>query len=312
MKRNKAVMRLLAGFLLLLLTFCGTCELTFAHVTNYGQTIVVVDEVNDKILEETTEDVLIYTPEIEEFSISGESTLQNTLQNNSKVCSIARTGLQPVSIFSLSFEPYKNMCLIFSKFPNGDFYSSSGIMVGKNVVLLSAHGVYRDDCGGEANHITIFIGAASMDSSSGSVGWKKTLVLPKSWVEKGLSKSDWALIVLQNEYESYQKIGYAKDYTQVMGRSVTTIGYPADNCTMSFSCGEITGTTDNKWDEKFKGLWKLSTEVKDGMSGGPVIDDNTGVVIGLINGIDKAITHETVAVPLTEFIVNTIKQFRNN
>lgn len=117
--------------------------------------------------------------------------------------------------------------------------------------------------------------------------------------------------MLQNDYTSCQKFGYATDYTQVIGRSVTTAGYPKETLTMNFSCGEITGTTDNKWDEANKGLWKLSTSATDGMSGGPVMDNETGAVIGLINGIDKTITHETVAVPLTEFIFNLINQYRS-
>lgn len=313
MKKNKIGKRLLVGILAVVFTFCGASEVMPAQAINDKQDVVIVDEVIDHASEAATDEVVIYTPEIEEISISKVDTLQNE-KNNSEVFSTVATGIQEVNLLMRSFEPYKNTCLIMCTFPNGKTYSSSGTMVGKNVVLIAAHGVYKQEYGGEATSIKVFIGLYNFYDTEEicANGFKKNLILPRSWVESELPKSDWALIVLQNDYTSYQKVGYATDYTQVIGRSVTTAGYPKETLIMNFSCGEITGTTDNKWDEANKGLWKLSTSAVKGMSGGPVMDNETGAIIGLIHGIDDTITHETVAVPLTEFIVDVIKQYRSN
>lgn len=130
----------------------------------------------------------MYTPKIEEISISKVGNLPK----DSEIFSILATGMQEVNLLMLSFEPYKHTCLIISTFPNGKTYSATGTLVGANVVLIAAHGVYRHDNGGEARSISISIGLHNYYDSEETkeLGFKKNLILPKSWVDSKLLKAD--------------------------------------------------------------------------------------------------------------------------
>lgn len=231
------------------------------------------------------------------------------LQNDNQISTFASSGLEPVSEFSVTFPPYRNLCLIWSEFPNGDKIVSSGTLVSRNVVLSSGHGVYDKDRGGGAKSVIVAVGVYYTSNGTavypnGSVQREK-LVLHQDWAEKKYDMADWAVITLPENYNSYQGYGYSTDYTQSTGRNITLIGYPGER--FCYSNGQITGTTNNKWNEANRGLWTTSAKSDYGMSGGSVIDDNTGVVIGIIKGHDAALFGGNVCVPLNKTITDTIQ-----
>ena len=234
------------------------------------------------------------------------------VEQNSGIDTFSSSDLQPVSILSLGVAPYKCACILSVEFPNGRRETSSGILVNKNVVLTSAHGVNKSEYGGSAKSIIVYVGAyydAGILKFTQGVGYKKQIIIHNDWAEKQLPKADWALVTLTENFEIYQTCGYSNDYTKSPGRSVTIIGYP-DGKDFCYSKGKITGTTDYKWNEADRGLWTTSAKTVKGMSGGPVIDDSTGVVIGVVKGEDEW-NRENVDVPLTKLIINAIKTYSN-
>lgn len=316
MKKNKikVLKRLLAVTLVSVLIISSSNLTAFAStdVTD-GEKLVIIDkdgsityqtlETQEQMSTDSNEDVIVVDTANNEYTVS---------QNDNQISTFASSGLEPVSDFSVSLLPYRNMCYIFSTFPDGYLYGSSGTLVSKNVVLASAHGVYNNEHGGKATSVLVAIGAY-MDSgkviAQSGVYQRKMIVLHEDWTAREYESADWSLIVLPEEFHaiSYQGYGYSTDYTQSTGRNITLIGYPGGT-RFCYSKGQITGTTNYKWNEANKGLWTTSAASENGMSGGPVIDDNTGVVIGIIKGKEK-LTGTNVSIPLNKTITDAIQAY---
>ncbi len=233
-------------------------------------------------------------------------------QDDNQISALA-SGLSDVSMFSITQVPYKYSCMIISRFPNGKGLATSGILVGKNIVLASGHGVYMHDWGGEAT--SVMVGVGTYYTSDGKMEtqypscYKKRMILDTAWVNDKKDSGDWALITLPDNYDSYQLTGYAPDYTKAIGRSIRLLGYPGERfCT---STGTITGTTDDSQsDERYRGLWITSAQSEEGMSGGPMIDEATGAVIGVVKGKERK-SFKNVEVPLRKFIIDAIATYSN-
>lgn len=231
--------------------------------------------------------------------------------NNSAVSTYAGSGLQPVSAFSYTFAPCKNMCLISADFPDGTGMNSSGILIAKNLVLASGHGVYNHEHGGAATSVKIEAGAyysgSSWVSQQGVVYWQSAVV-SEGWVNDQLRSGDWSLIILPSDsgITSYQTVGYVADFTQAKGKDITLIGYP--ELVFSYSAGQITGTTNTTlMGTQWKNLWTTSATSAQGMSGGPVLQDADKVVIGVVEG-SRNIIGTNLCVPLTKEIGDIILQ----
>lgn len=211
--------------------------------------------------------------------------------------------------------PYSYCCVILSHFPNGETMQSSGILLGKNVVLTCAHGVYDHDRGGNANSVIISVGAYFNSSEQFIIQHgtttRKQMVLHKDWVNDQKGTADWALVILKDHYifNSYPRYGYAPDYTQVIGRTIDLVGYPGQQ--FVFSKGTITGTTDNFSDDRYKGLWTTSATSLPSMSGGPMFDVKTGAVIGVVKGKISSLFGANVCNPITQELNDLIKEYKN-
>jgi len=89
------------------------------------------------------------------------------------------------------------------------------------------------------------------------------------------------------------------------------MGYPESANQMYYSTGNITGTTNNMSNEANRGLWTSSASSQAGMSGGPVIDDATGAVVGIVKGVLNS-NGTNVDVPLSELVINTIRAYKED
>ena len=110
----------------------------------------------------------------------------------------------------------------------------------------------------------------------------------------------------------YQKCGYVPDYTQATNKDIRLIGYPGVEgkgaTAFKTSIGQITGTTDNLFiNDKVKNLWTLSAKCDGGMSGGPIIEESNGVVIGIYVA-RRGLVNTALANPLTKEIADVILQ----
>lgn len=243
----------------------------------------------------------------------------STVQSDDVMATASSTALEDVPVSFVGTTPYINMCLITATFPNGESMDSSGILISKNLVLASAHGIYNHEKGGAATHVDIGIGTYFSGSKKiaqlGTQSWNGAY-LRREWTENQLSEYDWSLVILSQNTITYEKCGYVPDITKAKGKAIKTIGYPGidrlGSVYFKYSTGEITGTTDSIFsNEKYKNLWYISAETSNGMSGGPIIEQSSGIVIGVIQGhISNIIgVQRSAAVPLTKVAADTIQQY---
>lgn len=335
MKKLKSLCRLLSTVLVISLIISGTSHTVFANED--VDTEESTDEIADIQSESTvdaTENVIVNISKdgnisYETIPVTSEesSTHSNedivilndtpsALQEDDVMATASSNDLQDVSLSFVGFAPYKHMCLITATFPDGTSIDSSGILISKNLVLASAHGIYNHKYGGAAKHVQIWIGTYFTDSErvaqGGTQSWNGAH-LKTGWTEKQLTQCDWSLIILSQNVSTYEKCGYVPDIEEAKGKAIRTIGYPGiqniGSVYFKYSTGEITGTTNVAFtSEQYKNLWKLSNETDNGMSGGPIIEQSSGIVIGVIQGkVVNAFGIQTPAgVPLTKEIADVI------
>lgn len=335
MKKLKNLCRLLSTVLAISLIIVGTSLTVFANeIVDTEESTEETADIQSESTADTTENVIVHISEDGDISYETISTTTeeastysdedivilndtlSTLQEDDVMATASSNDLQDVSPFSVSFAPYKYMCLLTARFPNGTLMDSSGILISKNLVLASAHGIYDHERGGAAKSVIIGVGAYFSGSELKYQGYVQDwngAVLSKKWAESELLKEDWSLIKLSQNVDSYQKCGYVPDFTQATGKDIRLIGYPGVEkkgaTSFKTSIGQITGTTNViSTKEQYKNLWKLSAESTQGMSGGPVIEESTGTVIGVIHGkVVNAFGIQTPAgVPLTKEIADVI------
>lgn len=208
-------------------------------------------------------------------------------------------------------EPYKYVCYVEATFPDGAVVGSSGVLVHNNILLTAAHGIYDQEHGGHATKILVWP-ASSYDSN-------KQLHMPYdcasytstrihiSYMNDKNPEYDWALVDLNIRYEHWQAFGYSPDYSQLTGRTVRAIGYFPDQ--YGNNMYEAEGTVKNSYERQLH----LSVKVNEGQSGGPVIDKETGAVIGVITGYEVNIIGwplYTISVNIDKFLYDLINEHK--
>ena len=283
-----------------------TTENTIVHISEGGNiSYEIIPVIPEETLTYSNEDIVIL------------NDTSSALQDDGIMATASSTKLEDVSPFVVSFAPYKHMCLITATFPNGTVMDSSGILISKNLVLASAHGIYNHERGGAAKHVEIGIGTYFTDServAQGGIQSWNGAYLNIGWTEKQLARSDWSLIILSQNVPTYEKCGYVPDIENAKGKDIRVIGYSGipniGSVYFKYGTGEITGTTNNiATKEELKNIWKYSIESEEGMSGGPIIEQSSGLVIGVVKGTVSnilGIQISTVGVPLTKEIADVI------
>ncbi len=313
-KMNMGLKRLIVTVLAISLLISGLSLNALASEGESGEKIVIVNE--DGSIEYET----IY-PRSEgiqlNFDSINDSSQSSNFQDDNQISTYASSGYVNISEDASQYAPYRYACYITSTFPNGEKIASSGIRVGRNVILVSAHSVWNDEKGGGSTSTligvgTYFMGDGSLKCRDGSIP-RQRLILHEDWTKNQMATADWALLVISDEYVTenfnlFQKYGYVNEFSKGIGRKVTLIGYPGGD-KFCYSKGEIDGTTDYKWNDKYKGLWTATSKSDLGLSGGAVIDDETGVLIGIVKGKDSGLFGKNAIVPLTSKITDVILQY---
>lgn len=309
MKKNKNFCKLLSTLLAIVLILSGTRLSAFAS-DGIAYEVICIDECGDI----SYETIPTISEELLDCSSNGIVVLHDTpstLQADDTLATPYSTSLEDVSLLTVTFAPYKYMCLIQATFPDGTRYRSSGILISKNLVLASAHGIYQQKYGGAATSVAIGVGtyfSGSEEIYKGGVQLWSGGVVNKGWATNETEKDDWSLIKLSQNVDSYQRCGYVADFTEATNREVRLIGYANGN-SFKTSVGTITGTTNNLiMIEKWKNLWTISAEACEGMSGGPVIQKSDDIVIGVYVG-NRNLIGTTLANPLTKEIADTILKY---
>ncbi len=257
--------------------------------------------------ENITENGLVITPGHDD-GYTGDTSLQFDVDNDSLISPLANTTTL-VPIGTTTIYPYKTFCRIESIFPDNESIITSGVLVHHNLVLTSAHAVYQHDHGGFASYTLVYPGYNVAEHNkpiqpygSANVTYRRLL---SGYVDTRNPEYDWALLDLDREFDTYHSFGYAQDYTQLTGRSVTAYGYPEGWSQMHSITGPIK--------QSFERLLHISIQTHQGQSGGPVVDDITDAVIGIVQGHDYNIFGTYLynkSVRIDEFLYNYINSLK--
>lgn len=273
----------------------------FTDVLNIekGNTAEIVDE-NDTIIFHD-----YATDETEEVQLSDIDVLSE--ENNCKTNIIGKDDR--VHIVDTLGSPQRNVCFIEVHFSDGFQARGTGTLVNFNVVLTAGHVIYQHDHGGYATYIEVV--PAMVDYISRPLPASKCTgktALSSNWVNNHDYNYDWGVIKLNRSYDTYQLYAYYKDNSVEINRTVDTYGYPCDSGTKMMSCtGRILSATDY--------TININNDMSQGDSGGPVIDKDTGYLVGILSTMYKngfGIPQYNTAVKINQTIVNAIKAISSN
>lgn len=193
--------------------------------------------------------------------------------------------------------PYSTAVFIRATFANGQVFTASGAVVGRNDILTATHVVYDPDLGGYATKLEFYIGAdynfqtRRFDStpliSLTDAKWQALAYPSQSFQDSSngtmtLAESQYDVALIGLNVAVGDKVGYmslAPGYDQ--NQWATTIGYPGG------STGLMQGSAYIHHDSRYSTYTAYSREGSDilgsGSSGGPLyVTDSTGAhVIGV-------------------------------
>ena len=187
-----------------------------------------------------------------------------------------------VQITNTTSSPYRNVCCLIIKFPNGSTCIGSGFLVHPNVMLTAGHCVYNHERGGWATDIEIRPARNGENSAPLGIAHPVESFVTKEWVDTSSYDYDWAIVDLDTSFETYMNYGYYDNYYNQLGTSVTAIGYPDQfRYYMYEDSNSIMYVTEYQY--------TVLCDMTGGQSGGPLIDAKTGYVVGINSNIQEVI-----------------------
>ena len=186
-------------------------------------------------------------------------------------------------ITNTTTSPYSAIGLILATFPNGNQYSGTGWLYGRNVVATAAHLAYREEDGGYATEIMFYPGYNEGIQPFGAAKVIEQRV-PDEWVKgsKGVS-NDYAALVLDSNIGD--KAGWLElkvDTTQYSSSSqVIVTGYPGEQ-RPRYQLWEGIGLINTEWLEYLPNIIYHFADSTPGQSGSPIFNENRDV-IGISN-----------------------------
>ena len=152
----------------------------------------------------------------------------------------------------------------------------SGIIISHNAVLTSAHVVWNMNDDRPYHNITFepgkTIGTSTNEFSPISIN------LPTLFTHYHNDEYDFALLIFDDySFSNWAGIAYCSDYTTHNNEEVSIIGYPSNDHPYQHTyTGEITDS--NQY------YYYYDMETSNGVSGAPILEQNTNYVIGIHKG----------------------------
>lgn len=203
-------------------------------------------------------------------------------------------------IWNIQDSPYRNICCITTIFPDGYSIVGSGTLVYFDILLTAGHCVYKSEHGGWASTIKVVPGEFKNQEPLGFT--TSTLITcPNEYLNDTNPQYDWAVVDLQHSFDTWQLYGYYGNYSTVLNYEVTGLGYPDNSGSVMYEDkGNITYIDDKEI--------VCSFAAKPGESGGALIDDKTGYLVGILV---RAGNNYTVAIHMNQRIANVIMSRRD-
>ena len=211
-----------------------------------------------------------------------------------------------VRITNTTDSPYRNICYIEAYFKNNKVKKGSGTLVYSDVLLTSGHVIYDKELGGWAYHVKVTPAKNGKDSEPLGSTYAMNLTSNEEWTVNGNHEWDWAILDLKKGYNTWQSFGYYDNYYNQLGTSVTAIGYPDEEGHYYYMYSD-TNSISNVTEYWYMALCDFTK----GESGGALIDDRTGMLIGVITGYKEITPNEEYAnfhVRITPDLCSRIKE----
>ncbi len=186
--------------------------------------------------------------------------------------------------------PYRNVCCLVITYPNGSKTIGSGVLVYFDVLLTAAHCVYQHDRGGWATSIEIVPGRQGENKRPLGTAYPTKTMCSQEWIDNRNYDGDWAIIDLDRSFDTWQLFGYYNNYYNQLGTSVTAIGYPGEEDIryhMYADTNSISYVTEYQY--------TVLCDLTGGQSGGALIDDKSGYLIGIISNEKEIVPGEEYA-----------------
>lgn len=178
--------------------------------------------------------------------------------------------------------PFNGIGFVRTTRSTGGVTSASGIVVGRNLVLTSAHVIHDYKSGlGDAQQINFYAGynynGSSLDSSSATAYY-----VSSGWNESEDINYDWAVIELDESMDS-NLVSVLPCQAMSNVQYVMTVGYPA---TFHGEMGAAQGISEGVVFYQDSLYMRTTAEGDRGSSGGAFLDINGGdfIVVGITSG----------------------------
>lgn len=211
-----------------------------------------------------------------------------------------------VRITNTTDSPYRNICYIEAKFSDGAISYSSGVLVYFDVLLTCGHCVYSQDHGGFATSIKVTPAMNGENTAPLGTAYALGTQICQAWVDNKDRNGDWAIVDLNKSFSTWQLFGYYTDIYSQLGTSVTSIGYPGQE---GFKYYMYADTNSISYVTEY--LYSTLCDMTHGESGGALIDDRSGYLIGINASIMELVANEEYAnrcVRITPELCSIIKE----
>lgn len=296
MKKNILAMRKFSAFLLALAMILMNLSINVFAVDSSTNSELDISEFD-------TDTIVTYNVETQEVTYD---SYRNIKESNATSNFNLENVAAPSSLFPImdtTDSPYRNVCYIVATFPNGKVATGSGTLVYFDILLTAAHVVYSNENGGWATTVTVTPGRTASGSAPFGSTTSTLITAHNEWINNANSNYDWAVVDLAGSFSTWQLYGYYSDYYNEVGDTVTFIGYPG-NVTSAMCTDEGPITSINEY------RMHCSLVADYGMSGGAIIDNKSGYLIGVITAKNSSGT-VGIGVRITQLIGDVILSRRD-
>ncbi len=227
---------------------------------------------------------------------SSQGTMSNIFNHTQSLSLVDNLQRVPnVNVF-----PYTAICKIQHSKGTG-----SGVLVGKNVLLTAAHVVYDEDNNNQKFEGWLAKSGFSNHSFKDKSGWSQVYYYD-NWMQTHNWQADLAICILNDPigdgcYMGFQNLG---DSLLNSLPGVTSVGYPKERESAMhpyYSKGKVKSTSNY--------YFTTDCYCTEGLSGGPMINDETGFVLGINQGRDMLNTSQRT-MRITSDVFNLLSSLR--
>lgn len=215
-----------------------------------------------------------------------------------------------VRVSTPKVQPYCRTLKVRYYDEKGERIGGSAALIGPKVALTAAHCIWD---GKNNNYIyrnwTCWPGYDMNTCIGAGTGWSRVFYDDR-WRTTHDARYDWAIVVLQADYTEvagWYGVNRYEDYTSLVTQQVTSYGFPAVKPGATSPYYDAMYTTGDRILSATDSNFTYSGVTTGGFSGGPVIEDYTGRILGIHIGKEDS-SGKPLAVRITTQIINSARE----